>query len=70
MSQYAREVWSSSNGLPKGKINGITQTSDGYLWIGTEHGTKRFDGASFISLTRRSRNQTGPVMMREWVLSY
>ncbi|MGA3239255.1 MAG: two-component regulator propeller domain-containing protein [Bryobacteraceae bacterium] len=50
MSQYAREVWSSSNGLPKGKINGITQTSDGYLWIGTEHGTKRFDGASFISL--------------------
>jgi hypothetical protein len=23
-----------------------------------------------LILTRRSRNQTGPVMMREWVLSY
>ncbi|HUA26811.1 MAG TPA: two-component regulator propeller domain-containing protein [Steroidobacteraceae bacterium] len=32
----------------KGRINSIVQTSDGYLWLGTEFGLVRFDGIRFV----------------------
>ena len=37
------------NGLPRGHISAIAQTADGYLWIGTEQGARRFDGVTFTS---------------------
>src|SRR5215472_188327 len=33
--------------FPGGAIHAITQTPDGYLWIGAENGLVRFDGISF-----------------------
>jgi ligand-binding sensor domain-containing protein/signal transduction histidine kinase len=33
--------------LPDGSITAIAQTSDGYLWIGTDQGLVRFDGVNF-----------------------
>jgi PAS domain S-box-containing protein len=33
--------------LPGGSITAIAQTSDGYLWIGTDKGLVRFDGLNF-----------------------
>ncbi len=36
------------NGFPGAQVNGISQTPDGYLWIGTNHGLLRFDGQSFV----------------------
>ena len=38
MSQYIHDRWGSEKGFPGGPIYAITQTADGYLWIGTEKG--------------------------------
>jgi signal transduction histidine kinase/ligand-binding sensor domain-containing protein len=37
-------VWTIEEGLPQGSVRAITQTFDGYLWIGTFDGLVRFDG--------------------------
>jgi signal transduction histidine kinase/ligand-binding sensor domain-containing protein len=44
VSQYAHTSWKIREGFPKGTINSIAQTPDGYLWLGTEFGLLRFDG--------------------------
>jgi len=46
-TQYVREQWTSEAGFTDGAVNGITQTTDGYLWIGTDKGLLRFDGFDF-----------------------
>ena len=43
LNQYAYATWNA----PYGRINAITQSADGYLWIGTESGLIRFDGQVF-----------------------
>ena len=45
--QYNCRTWSRQNGLPVNGINAITQTQDGYLWLGTAAGLVRFDGDEF-----------------------
>jgi len=47
ISQYMRERWGSERGFPGGAVSTIAQTTDGYLWIGTERGLVRFDGLNF-----------------------
>lgn len=47
LGTYARQVWTTENGLPQDSVHAIVQTSDGYLWIGTEQGLARFDGYQF-----------------------
>jgi len=47
LSQYLHDSWGTDRGLPSGSISAIAQTSDGYLWIGTDKGLVRFDGLSF-----------------------
>jgi len=47
MSQYIRERWGNDHGFPGGSVTAIAQTTDGYLWIGTENGLIRFDGLNF-----------------------
>ena len=47
LSQYLREQWTTDSNFPGGAIDAITQTSDGYLWMGTENGLVRFDGVNF-----------------------
>jgi signal transduction histidine kinase/ligand-binding sensor domain-containing protein len=44
VSQYAHTSWKIRDGFCKGAIRAIAQTSDGYLWLGTEFGLLRFDG--------------------------
>ena len=46
VSQYAHTVWTARDGFFKGNIYSIAQTSDGYLWLGTEFGLFRFDGVN------------------------
>ncbi|HEY1717390.1 MAG TPA: PAS domain S-box protein [Verrucomicrobiae bacterium] len=45
--EYNCQTWSRQNGLPANGINAITQTKDGYLWLGTAVGLVRFDGIEF-----------------------
>ena len=47
ISQYVHDRWGTDQGFPRGAVYAITQTTDGYLWIGTEAGLVRFDGRSF-----------------------
>src|SRR5229473_2413366 len=47
LSQYLREQWTTDNNFPGGAIDAVTQTADGYLWMGTEKGLVRFDGVNF-----------------------
>ena len=44
VSQYAHKAWKVRDGFVDGVISSLAQTSDGYLWLGTEFGLVRFDG--------------------------
>ncbi len=47
LSRYRHDVWRIEQGLPQDTIEALTQTADGYLWIGTQRGLARFDGVRF-----------------------
>ena len=44
---YIHKSWQLQDGLPQSSIQAITQTKDGYIWLGTEEGLVRFDGIQF-----------------------
>ena len=50
ISQYAHSAWFFRNGFLNGAVYAITQTPDGYLWLGTQSGVVRFDGARAVPL--------------------
>src|SRR5271168_4518329 len=49
ISQYGHTAWRIEDGVFAGAPNAIAQTTDGYLWIGTQAGLMRFDGVRFVS---------------------
>jgi len=60
ISQFTHTSWSAKEGIP-GPVRAITQTPDGYLWLGTEAGLYRFDGIRFVSWESRFGQQlAGP----------
>jgi len=46
ISQYQHTAWRSQDGVVRGAT--MTQTTDGYLWLGTPEGLFRFDGVQFV----------------------
>jgi signal transduction histidine kinase len=58
--QYVHQSWNSTNGFPKGRVDAITQSIDGYLWIGTDEGLIRFDGQTFKQFRYSSQNESSP----------
>src|SRR5580700_453673 len=54
ISEYLRERWFSDRGFNGGGGSALSQTPDGYLWIGTDKGLLRFDGSSFRTVQRAS----------------
>jgi len=50
LDQYLRRDWGAEQGLSGGHVNAITQTPDGYLWVGTDRDLLRFDGRVFTSI--------------------
>src|SRR4030095_4061649 len=64
MSEYIRNRWDAQQGFPGGPVYAITQTPDGYLWLGTEKGLVRFDGLNFklFNQTNSRELPTAPVM--------
>jgi len=63
-SQYVREQWTTESRFPGGTVNGIAQTADGYLWIGTDRGLIRFDGFNFrpVSFASDATTSNIPVL--------
>jgi ligand-binding sensor domain-containing protein len=51
ISQYAHTAWRIQDGVFSGAPNAISQTTDGYMWIGTQAGLVRFDGVRFVPWT-------------------
>ena len=47
ISQYGHTAWRVQDGVFTGAPSAVTQTADGYMWIGTENGVVRFDGVRF-----------------------
>jgi ligand-binding sensor domain-containing protein/signal transduction histidine kinase len=45
--EYLIDIWQAADGLPHSSVSCITQTRDGYLWLGTQNGLVRFDGIRF-----------------------
>ncbi len=46
-ANYIVAHWGTDEGLPHNQVRCLFQTSDGYLWIGTQQGLVRFDGLTF-----------------------
>lgn len=49
---YVITNFTADNGLPQNTVDLITQTSDGYVWIGTYAGLARYDGIRFIHFNK------------------
>src|ERR1700733_10393733 len=47
LTQYIHDSWGADECLNGGAVYAIGQSSDGYLWLGTERGLVRFDGSDF-----------------------
>src|SRR5215813_11650576 len=63
LSQYMHDYWGIEKGFTGGAISVIGQSSDGYLWIGTDKGLFRFDGLNFRQVAQAypSSLAIGPV---------
>lgn len=48
ISQYAHTAWRMQDGVFNAAPNVVTQTTDGYIWIGTGSGLVKFDGVRFV----------------------
>src|SRR5271168_4322114 len=46
-TQYVLDNWQIADGLPQSTVQALARTPDGYLWMGTQEGLARFDGARF-----------------------
>ena len=46
-ARFTVDVFGTARGLPSSAVLAVTQTRDGYLWVGTPNGLARFDGAQF-----------------------
>jgi PAS domain S-box-containing protein len=57
ISQYGHTAWRIEDGVFAGAPNVMAQTTDGYLWIGTQAGLMRFDGVRFVSWRPPERSE-------------
>lgn len=57
LSEFAIQLWLTESGLPQNTIQTITQTRDGYIWIGTQEGLARFNGVGFVIFDRENTTQ-------------
>src|ERR1700759_231177 len=52
LAHFVVETWGTEKGLPELAVEPLLETSDGYLWIGTQEGLARFDGAQMTVVDR------------------
>lgn len=47
LTDFNVRLWQAEDGLPNNIVESITQTADGFLWVGTREGLAQFDGEQF-----------------------
>ena len=58
---YTFRTWQREQGLPQNSVHALAQTSEGYIWIGSDDGVARFDGVRFVSFGLREGLRSGRV---------
>jgi ligand-binding sensor domain-containing protein/signal transduction histidine kinase len=58
---FTFRVWQREQGLPQNFVRALAQTKDGYVWVGSDAGVSRFDGARFVSFGLPEGFQAGSV---------
>lgn len=58
LTDYQRKSWTVQDGYSLGEVLALAQTPDGFLWVGTSRGLRRFDGVNF---TRLNGEASGPL---------
>ena len=54
LGQFSYQTWQTGNGLPQNTVRSILQSRDGFIWLATESGLARFDGAQFAVFDARN----------------
>jgi len=67
LTQYLHRTWQTQAGLAQASIYVVTQTHDGYLWVGTQSGVVRFDGVEFKPVRALQEHSLGEVWARAMV---
>ena len=52
---YMAQLYDNTNSLTTSVANGIAQTDDGFIWIGSYGGLTRFDGTAFTRIDAKER---------------
>ena len=53
--EYSVVRFTTDDGLPQHEVSALSQTKDGYLWIGTWFGLARYDGLRFSTFDKGNR---------------
>lgn len=61
LSSFTFRPWQREQGLPQNSVRALAQTSDGYLWLGSDDGLTRFDGVRFVTFGAREGLHGAPV---------
>lgn len=62
--QFNCRTWTKQSGLPVETVEALTQTKDGYLWLGTQSGLLLFDGHDFRPMPVDLPGVKGPGVSR------
>jgi len=65
--QYAFSTYSIEQGLSQSVVNCIFQDSEGFIWIGTQHGLNKFNGYAFEAYTFNPADTSS--ISNNWVYS-
>jgi len=66
-TRFTVDAFGTAQGLPSSAVLAVTQTRDGYLWVGTLDGLARFDGVKFAVF---DENNTPGLNSREVIRLY
>lgn len=57
-AQYIQTVYNQKNGIGSNEVNCLYQSASGYVWVGTDGGLYRTDGAEFQSINLWDTDRT------------
>lgn len=61
LHQYVHRSWTQGEAAQVPAVNALAQTTDGYLWLGTNRGLLRFDGLKFSTPALAGRAADEPI---------